>query len=342
MRSSTNEQPADSGNGRALMRAIVLDRFGGVDELTPRDLPRPAVGDQDVLIEVAVAGVGSWDAVERQGHYDGVFGVASTFPYVLGWDAAGTVAAVGRGVTRFAVGDRVYAATTPLPRGGAYAEYVVVAAEHVAPLPERVPFEQAGAMAWDALTALSGVDRLELNPGDSLMVFGASGGIGHMAVQLARHRGLRVLAVASGADGVDLVRSRGAEAAVDGRADDVLAAAKEFAPDGLDGAIVTVGGETAERALRAVKTSGRIAWPNGVLPMPAQAPPVALTTYDGDRSRTALERLNEVIESSDFSVHIAQSFALDDVRSAHLALGEHYVGKLALTVAPRDSDARPA
>ncbi|WP_198168707.1 alcohol dehydrogenase catalytic domain-containing protein [Agromyces aureus] len=184
------------------MNAVVLDRFGGVDELSQRKISVPAVGAQDVLIRVEFAGVASWDAIERQGDYDGAFGVASRFPYVLGWDAAGTVAAVGSDVTRFEVGDRVYAASMPVSRGGFYADYGVVEAEHVAHVPARLTTEQAGVMAWDALTALSGLDLLGLEPGQTLMVFGASGGMGHMAVQLARQRGIRVFAVTSGDDGV--------------------------------------------------------------------------------------------------------------------------------------------
>ncbi|MFI7490187.1 zinc-binding alcohol dehydrogenase family protein [Micromonospora echinaurantiaca] len=314
------------------MKAVVLDRFGGVDELSSRRIPLPQVGDDDVLIRVEFAGVGSWDAGERAGNYDGVFGVASTFPYVLGWDAAGTVAAVGRNVTRFDVGDRVYAATMPVPRGGFYAEYGVVEAEFVARVPDRVPTEQAGPMAWDALTALSGLDLLGLRPGETLMVFGASGGIGHMAVQLARHNGIRVLAVASGDDGVALARRLGADDAIDGRRDDVLAAAFEFAPGGLDAALVTVGGGIAERSLRAIKKSGRIAWPNGVLPTPVRSPDLTVSYYDGDRSRTATDRLNAIIEASSFEVHVARTFPLERAADAHRALGDHYVGKLALKV----------
>lgn len=314
------------------MKAVVLDRFGGVDELSSRRIPLPQVGDDDVLIRVEFAGVGSWDAGERAGNYDGVFGVASTFPYVLGWDAAGTVAAVGRNVTRFDVGDRVYAATMPVPRGGFYAEYGVVEAEFVARVPDRVPTEQAGPMAWDALTALSGLDLLGLRPGETLMVFGASGGIGHMAVQLARHNGIRVLAVASGDDGVALARRLGADDAIDGRRDNVLAAAFEFAPGGLDAALVTVGGEIAERSLRAIKKSGRIAWPNGVLPTPVRSPDLTVSYYDGDRSRTATDRLNAIIEASSFEVHVARTFPLERAADAHRALGDHYVGKLALKV----------
>ncbi|GAA4440269.1 NADP-dependent oxidoreductase [Phytohabitans houttuyneae] len=314
------------------MNAIVLDRFGGVDELASRRIPLPQVGDDDVLIRVEFAGAASWDAVEREGHYDGAFGVASTFPYVLGWDAAGTVAALGRNVTGFDVGERVYASTNPVQRGGFYAEYGVVEAEFVARVPDRLPTEQAGAMPWDALTALGGLDLLGLPQGATLMVFGASGGVGHMAVQLARHRGIRVLAVASGDDGVALARRLGADEVVNGRKDDVLAAASQFAPDGLDAALVTAGGETAERSLRAVKSSGLIAWPNGVLPLPVTPPSAKVSYYDGDITRAATDRLNAIIEASSFEVHLARTFPLENVKDAHRALDDHYVGKLALKV----------
>lgn len=327
----TTAEPTVTGAATtSQMHAVVIDRFGGVDELASRAVPVPALGDDDVLIRVQVAGVGSWDAVEREGDYDGAFGMRSVFPYILGWDGAGTVAAVGRDVTRFAIGDRVYAATVPVARGGFYAEYSVVEAEHVAHVPARLPTEQAGAMAWDALTALSGLDVLDLQAGQTLMVLGASGGIGHLALQLARLSGIRVLAVASGADGVALALRLGADAAVDGRRENVLAAVSAFAPDGLDAALVTVGGEVAERSLRAVKDSGRIAWPNGVEPALTTNTSARVSQYDGDRSTAATDRLNAIIEAGPFEVHIAQTFPLDRARDAHLALHDHYVGKLAL------------
>ncbi|WP_211588951.1 quinone oxidoreductase family protein [Allorhizocola rhizosphaerae] len=314
------------------MNAVVLDRFGGVDEFSSRRIPIPEVGDDDVLIRVEFAGAASWDALEREGSYDGAFGVASTFPYVLGWDAAGTVAAVGRNVTRFDVGERVYASTMPVKRGGFYAEYGVVEAEFAARVPDRLPTEQAGAMPWDALTALSGLDLLGLRPDETLMVFGASGGVGHMAVQLARHSGIRVLAVASGDDGVALARRLGAHDVVNGRKNDVLAAALKFAPGGLDAALVTVGGEIAERSLRAVKNAGRIAVPNGVRPVHVTPPSAAVSYYDADITRAGTDRLNAIIEASSFEVHVARTFPLERVQDAHRALNDHYVGKLALKV----------
>jgi len=320
-------------NTRVYMSAAVIDRFGGIDVLEVRTVPVPEVGFDDVLIRVEAAGVGSWDAVEREGAYDGAFGFESTFPYVLGWDGAGTVAAIGEGVSRFAVGDRVYAATMPLPRGGFYAEYAVVEQDHVARIPDGLTMEQAAAMPWDALTALSGLDALELRSGDAVMVFGASGGIGHFAVQLAQRSGARVFAAASGDDGVALAARLGAEAVVDGRRQDVVAAARTFAPAGLDAALVTVGGEAADRALITVREGGRVAFPNGIVPEPEARPGVRAVRYDGVRDQEATARLNHLIASGPFEVHVSGSFPIDQVAEAHRALDAHYLGKLVLRVA---------
>lgn len=313
-----------------MMKAIVLDRFGDEFELHERSVPLPLVGETDVLIRVDVAGIGSWDRVEREGHYDGAFGVPSPFPYILGWDGAGIVEDVGAEVTRFARGDRVYAASTPVPRGGFYAEYAVVDEEFVASVPERLTNEQAGVLAWDALTAASGLDVIDARPGDAVMVFGASGGIGHLAVQLAKHRGLRVFAVASGQDGVALVRGLGADLVVDGRQEDVRAAAESFAPGGLDGALVTAGGAAVEQVLRGVKPTARIAWPHGVNPQPTGDLVERVSFYDGDRSRAALEKLNEVLAATLLTPHVSQVFDAGQIVQAHRALRSHYVGKMAL------------
>jgi len=314
------------------MRASAIDGFGGVERLSMQTVPVPEIGPDDVLIRVEVAGLGSWDAGERAGHYDGGFGFKSTFPYILGWDGAGTVAAVGERATRFAAGDRVYAASMPLPRGGFYAEYAAVAEDHVALIPGGLTIEQAAAMPWDALTALSGVDTLGLKPGATLMVFGASGGIGHMAVQLARRLGARVLAVASGDDGVALVNRLGADAAVDGRREDVVAAARGFAPDGLDAALVTAGGEVADRALTAMRDGARVACPYGVVPAPVVPPGTQLIRYHGERGAEATDRLNHLIDTGPFEVHVARTFGFDQAPEAHRALERHYVGKLALRI----------
>ncbi|GAA2938447.1 zinc-dependent alcohol dehydrogenase family protein [Microbacterium luteolum] len=313
------------------MQAVVLDRFGGIEELHLRSIAVPQVGDHDVLIEVQAAGVGSWDATEREGGYDGVFGVASAFPYVLGWDGAGVVAQVGDAVQDFVPGDRVYAASTPVPRGGFYARFAVVPEAHVSPVPAGLPIEEAGALAWDAVTAQSGVDLLNPAEGSTVIVFGASGGIGHLALQFARLRGARTIAVASGHDGIELSRELGADLAFDGRVDDIEAAVRNFAPDGADAALITAGGAGALAALRGVKPSGRVAVPHGVRLDPA-VDDARVQYYDGDRRQAALRRVSEAVESGALRLHLAHRFDLDQVREAHRMLAGHHLGKIVLRI----------
>jgi NADPH:quinone reductase-like Zn-dependent oxidoreductase len=148
------------------------------------------------------------------------------------------------------------------------------------------------------MTALTGLEKvLGLKSGDSLMVFGASGGIGHLALQLAKRLGTNVFAIASGNDGVQLAKKLGADSAVDGRSDGVLIAVKEFAPNGIDAALVTAGGDRTDRALSAIRKGGRIAYPHGVMPEPTAPDGVAIEAYDGEISHTQIDRLNTLINS---------------------------------------------
>src|SRR5262245_1757435 len=317
------------------MNAVAIDRFGGPENMRVQAIPVPEAGPGEVLIHVESAGIGKWDPFEREGGFAKVFKIKPDFPYVLGSDGAGTVAAVGERVSRFKEGDRVYGFGLMNPKGGFYAQYAAIKADDASPIPESLTTEEAGVMPVDAMTALRGLDdTLRLKRGESVLIFGASGGIGHLAVQLAKRMGARVFAVASGDDGVALVKRLGADAVVDGHKDDVLAAVRAFAPDGLDAALLTAGGDAAENALAAVREGGRIAYPNGVEPEPR--PPragVNISSYDGTPDPVAIKKLNQLIETpgaASFEVHVARTFGLDQAAEAHRALDRHYVGKLAL------------
>jgi NADPH:quinone reductase-like Zn-dependent oxidoreductase len=322
-----------------MMQAAAIGRFGGIETITVQMLPVPEVEPDELLIRVEAAGVSVWDVDERQGRYAGMFG-EPRFPYILGWDGAGTVVAVGERVSRFKEGDRVYAAVLPTRQGGGfYGQYATAAVDYVWPMPDKLTFEQAGVMGWDVLTALTGLDDvLGLKPGETVMIFGASGGIGHMALQLAKGMGAHVLAVASGDDGVALARQLGADAVVNGRKDDVVAAAHRFAPDGLDAALFTAGGETAERALSAVSDDGRIAYPNGVKLKPTVRPGVRLSNYDASRSQASIAKLHRLIDSGPFEIHVTHTFPLDQVTEAHRMLETHFLGKVALRLAEDGRD----
>jgi len=257
------------------------------------------------------------------------------FPYVLGWEGAGTVEAVGPKARNFKVGDRVYAGGIPNPKGGFYAEYVAIKQDFVSPVPDQLTTEQAGVMLVDGTTALRGLeDTLGLKPGETVMIFGASGGIGHMAVQLAKRMGARVFAVASGEDGTALAKRLGADAAVDGHKGDVTGAARRFAPNGLDAALVTSGGDAANQALKALRDRGRVAFPTGVEPEPQARPDVQVKRFDGNTDSEIIGRFNRLINAGPFEVRVARAFPLDQAAEAHRALETHFVGKLALTPVP--------
>ena len=311
------------------MKAAAIDRFGGIETLHVESLEVPEVGPDEVLIRVETAGVAVWDPFEREGGFAKLMGTTPKFPYVLGSEGAGTVVTVGKEVTQFKEGDRVYGMSLGTSRGF-YAEFAPVKAEHASRVPEQLSTEQAGVMAVDAITGLRGLDLLGLRPGASLLILGASGGIGHLAVQLAKRMGARVLAVASGDDGVRLARQLGADAVVDGHGDDVAAAAMAFAPEGLDAALLTVGGDAAQKAVDAVRDGGRVAYPNGVEPEPRVRAEVKAASYDGEPDAATIRKLNQLIEAGPFEVHVARSFLLDQAADAHRALDEHYLGKLAL------------
>jgi NADPH2:quinone reductase len=312
-----------------IMRASAIDRFGGPEVLTLHELPVPTIDPNEVLIALDTAGVGPWDADIRAGWFPGG---QPQFPLVLGTDGAGIVAAVGSRVRRLQSGDKVYSYSWSNPKGGFYAEYVAVAADKVAQIPHRLTLLQAGAIATTGLTAVQGVeDALHLKRGEAVAVVGASGGVGTLAVQFAGLHGARVLAIASGTDGVALARKLGADAAVDGRHDDVHDAARRFAPAGLDAVLACAGGEALERTLDAVRPGGRLAYPNGVEPEPRKRRGIDFIPYDAVSGVREFQRLNRAVEAMKLKVPIAGTFPLEDAAGAHRRLAEgHLLGKLAL------------
>jgi NADPH:quinone reductase-like Zn-dependent oxidoreductase len=315
------------------MRAVALDEFGGLEALKIQNLPIPQAEAQEILIRVEAAGVGAWDPFEREGRFVEIMGVKPTFPYVLGTDGAGTIAAVGKDVSRFKEGDRVYAAQLANPKGGFYAQYAAIKSDNVSLIPGHMSVEQAAVLPTDALTALTGLEKvLGLKSGESLLVYGANGGIGHLALQLAKRIGANVFAIASGDDGVQLAKKLGADSVVDGHGDDVLEAAKKFAPNGIDAALVTAGGERTDEALLAIRKGGRIAYPHGVMPEPTAPEGVEIEAYDGETSRELIDRLNALIDSGPFEVQVDRVLPLEEAGEAHKALTEHHLGKIALRV----------
>ena len=314
------------------MRAVAIDEFGGIEKMKPRQLPVPEVATDEILVRVDAAGVGVWDPFEREGGFAKEYGMKANFPHVLGTDGAGTVEEVGKEVHNLKRGDRVYGMSLMNPKGGFYAEYTVIKANDAAKIPQALSTRDAGALAVDGVTALDGLDKtLHLKAGESILILGASGGIGHLAVQLAKRMKARVLAVASGQDGVEFVKRLGADKVIDGHREDILKAAHEFAPKGLDAVLLTAGGKAAEQAIAALREGGRAAYPNGVEVGQAREG-VKVTGYNAESDPQTFAKLNELIDGGPFEVHIARTFKLENAAEAQQALNTHYLGKLALVL----------
>jgi NADPH:quinone reductase-like Zn-dependent oxidoreductase len=194
------------------MRAAVIDRYGGVDGFAIREVETPAPGPGQLLVRVRAAGVNPVDWKIRQGSLR--FVKPARFPLILGYDVAGEVEAVGAEVSAFEPGDPVFALVDS-SHGGGYAEFVLVGEGAAAPKPERLSFEEAAAVPVAGLTALQALrDKGELAEGERLLVHGAAGGVGHLAVQIGKALGARVTGVAS-ARNQEFLRELGAGRGID-------------------------------------------------------------------------------------------------------------------------------
>ena len=316
----------------AEMNAMAIDKFGPPSVLTRRTVPVPRPGPSEVLIALDAAGVGIWDAKIRDGSWaEGDV----KFPLTLGTDGAGVVVETGERVRRLAIGDRVWAYAFGSPKGGFYAEYVAVDADKAAPVPSHLTMLEAGAGAVTGLTALQGVaDHLDVRRGETVLIFGASGAVGTLAVQFAaRYRRSRVVAVASGSAARVLLGKLGAASVVDGRGrgarDQILAAA----PDGLDAILALAGSPVLNACVGMLKHGGRVAYPNGVEPEPRKRPRTRKIGYDAEVNSTALARLGRAAEAIRLTVPVAASYALAQAGKAHARVERgHLVGRVALRI----------
>lgn len=306
------------------MKAAVLDAAGPPSALHVRQVDVPPVAPGEVLIALDYASIGIWDAEQRTGAWGEV--KPGTIP---GIDGSGTIAVVGANVAGLQIGDRVYAYSFGNPHGF-YAEYVSVPGDRAWHVPPGLDQKVAGAIPCVALTAQSGLEALKLERGKTLLVFGASGGVGSLAVWLAAQAGLTVIGTAR-ADAHDYVRGLGAARVVDPRSEDVGNVLADAAPGGIDGVLVTAPGDALTAVGPKLAAAAPVAYPNGVEPAPHLAghPSIA---FDGETGRAAFDRLNRAIGTLTIPLQI-ETFALDDVVAAHERLDAgHIVGKIVFAV----------
>jgi NADPH:quinone reductase-like Zn-dependent oxidoreductase len=307
------------------MKAAAIDRFGPPSVLTLHTRPVPEPGLSEVLIEVHAAGVGVWDASIRDGSWKPTG--RPKFPLVPGTDGAGVVVAKGARVRRFDVGERVYAS-----KYGFYAQYVAVDARQVGRVPEHLNDLEAGAAAITGLTALQGIDdALGVRHKETVLIFGASGAVGTLAVQFAKLRRAHVIATASGREASTLVRRLGADTVIDGRSARGLDELRKYAPAGIDAALVLASGERLEQFLDEVRDGGRVAYPNGVESELRRRKGIRFTAYDAQPGPREFERLERAATEAQLRVPIAEVYPLAKAADAHARLEEgHILGRIVL------------
>ncbi|KIM00209.1 Bifunctional protein: zinc-containing alcohol dehydrogenase quinone oxidoreductase (NADPH:quinone reductase) [Paramagnetospirillum magnetotacticum MS-1] len=237
------------------MKAILCDQLGGLDVMRLAEIPIPSPGPGEVLIRVHAAGVNPVDWKIMEGGLARLF--PCKFPLIPGWDAAGTVAALGDGVTSLSLGERVWSfCRKPDIQWGTYAEYVVMSADGVAPMPANLTFAQASTFPLAALTAWQSLlEVAQLRAGQRVLIHAGAGGVGGFAVPLAKWAGATVIATAK-AGNHDYVRDLGADHVIDYATDDFTAATRALAPEGVDMAFGTVGGEVLARSYETVRPGG--------------------------------------------------------------------------------------
>jgi NADPH:quinone reductase-like Zn-dependent oxidoreductase len=310
------------------MQAIAISAFGGPDQLTLMDLPMPTCGPDQVVINVQAAGVGMWDVKVRQGR---VTLEGQRFPLVLGWESAGIVAQVGARVTGLGVGTRVICATYQAGIGH-YAHYVAVPADLIAPAPASLDAVHAAALPVNGLTAYQATyDVLKVQAGEALLITGAAGGTGTVAVQLAAQLGAHVIATARGRNHAYLHRL-GATELIDYTRTDFATAVQAAHPAGIDAVLDCVGGETAARCMPVVRDGGRLVTIVDLEQVTATRhidPQLLYFRPDGRQ----LAELATLVDHGRITVQLDQVFALDKARQAHEQLEmRHHQGKVVLSV----------
>ena len=293
------------------MRAVEVSRFGGPDVLRLTEVDRPSPISTEVLVRVAAAGVNPVDLKTRRG--EGVSRWVGPPPFILGWDVAGTVEAMGYGVTRFEIGDTVYGMPRFPRAAGAYAEYVAAPSRQLARAPSKASSAEAAALPLASLTAWQClVDTAHVKEGQKLLVHGASGGVGHLAMQIAKSLGASV--ITAGRRDRDALASRDVDVALDlVGGDDTMLLLDTLREGGLLLAV-------ADGASEAVQREGRRRRVRVMEP---------LVEPDGH----ALEKIAGLVDSGDLEVKIDEVFPLERAAAAHERLEKGSVrGKLVLEV----------
>jgi NADPH:quinone reductase-like Zn-dependent oxidoreductase len=311
----------------AIMQAVNLHSYGDPHVLVLEDVPRPQAGAGEVLIRVNAAGVNPLDWKVRVGHVKGW--LLHRLPLIPGWDVSGVVEAVGPEATAFKIGDAVYGMLDFL-RNGAYADYVVARTQHLALKPNLLDHIQAAAVPLASLTAWQSLFELAgLESGQTVLIHGAAGGVGHFAVQFAKWREAKVIGTAS-ASNQDFLRELGADQVID-----YTRTMFEKAVHDVDVVLDTIGGDTQQRSWQVLKKGGILVATLGVSsPEAAHRHGVRGEGVMVRPDASQLTQIAALIDAGDLKPAVTTILPLAEAQQAHeLSQNGHVRGKIVLQVA---------
>jgi NADPH:quinone reductase-like Zn-dependent oxidoreductase len=312
------------------MKAIRIHNYGGPEVLKYEDAPRPKPQAGEVVVRVHAAGVNPIDWKVREGEMKDFW--PHTFPLILGWDLSGVVEELGKGVSRFKIGDEVYGLPDPT-RGGAYADYIVVRESELALKPNSLPHIRSGAVPLAALTAWQSLfDAGQLQSGQRVLIHAGSGGVGHLAVQLAKWKGAHVFATAS-TKNQDLLRKLGVDEPID-----YTRQRFENVARNIDIVFDTLGGETQERSWQVLKKGGALL---SVVQPPSEEKAkelgVRAAFVASHPNGEQLAEIAKIVDSGKLAPVIDRILPLSEARRAHeLSQSGHTRGKIVLRVTNGD------
>jgi NADPH:quinone reductase-like Zn-dependent oxidoreductase len=308
------------------MKAIIINAYGNEDVLNYVDVDRPEPKADEVLVKVHCSAINPVDWKIRDGLGE-MFGLK--LPLILGGDIAGTIEEVGIEVKNFKQGDAVYGMTVSGGFSGGYAEYAIAKADGISPKPESLDFEAAAAIPISALTAWQAIfDLANLSSGQKILITGASGGVGSMAVQLAKAKGAFVIGTASGKN-EQFVRDLGADEFVD-----YTRQPFEEVVKGVDVVFDTVGGDTFEKAFQTLK-------PGGFLATAVESPSAETAQKFGVKTAQVrckpnaeqLDAIGKLVDEGKLKAHVSTVLPLAEVKKAHqLSESGRTRGKIVLQI----------
>ncbi|WFP65299.1 NADP-dependent oxidoreductase [Mesorhizobium sp. WSM4904] len=308
------------------MRAVIQNSVGGPDVLFVAGQPDPWPAAGEVLVRVKAAGINPVDGAVRGGFYP----LLGEPPFILGWDISGTVEAVGAGVSAFEAGDEVFGMPRFPKQAGAYAELAAAPAAEIAIKPAGIDHVHAAALPLAGLTAWQGLVRHgRIQSGQRALIHAGAGGVGHLAVQIAKALGAHVVSTAS-PDKLDFVRSLGADEVIDYTSKDFTGAVGNF-----DLVLETVGGDHAEASLKVLRDGGVLV---SLLNVPdaarakAKERNIRVERMSVTPDREGLVELARLVDAKKLSPHVAKAFPLDQAGAAHAFLATRPIGKVVLTV----------